>query len=203
MLRFPLLPFVVIGPLGLVGAFLGRSRFKKLLPLYVFAGAYYISMIPFFVISRFRLPVIPALAAFCACAVKIVVDCLAAKQRGRAIVVALLTMALGLAAFPWSRTRIRVADLNNLAYVTIKRGENAAAMDTMKESLQRRPRQPAVHLRLGVILAAEGLLDEAIDHLEMAVRLRPNDPKAAKYLRMCSKLRSRTDRDDRNRPSAP
>lgn len=54
-------PYGLLLPLGLVGSFLLRKQFKKLLPLYIFFIAYIPTIILFLVTARHRLVLIPIL----------------------------------------------------------------------------------------------------------------------------------------------
>jgi tetratricopeptide (TPR) repeat protein len=69
LLRWPLLGFSVLGPLGLLGIFLSLKRWRHFFPLLGFLLAYLAGTIPFFVISRLRLQICPVLMIFAAVAV--------------------------------------------------------------------------------------------------------------------------------------
>jgi Tfp pilus assembly protein PilF/4-amino-4-deoxy-L-arabinose transferase-like glycosyltransferase len=60
LLRLPWLGFALVGPLGIVGAVLAL-RVRAAAPLLVFLASYTLSVMPFFVCARFRLPVVPIL----------------------------------------------------------------------------------------------------------------------------------------------
>ncbi len=64
--RFLKFPFGLLLPLALAGAWFFRRQWRRFLPLYLFAGAYSISFIVFFVCSRYRLPLVPLAAIFAA-----------------------------------------------------------------------------------------------------------------------------------------
>jgi len=70
-LKWPLLNFMLVVPLGLTGFFLLWRERRKYAVLYLFVLAYFISIIPFFVTSRYRLPVLPCLILFAAHALTI------------------------------------------------------------------------------------------------------------------------------------
>lgn len=59
--RFPWLNFAVVGSLGLVGAFWFRRRFGELLPVYGLLFTYTLTGALFTVVSRYRIPMVPAL----------------------------------------------------------------------------------------------------------------------------------------------
>jgi tetratricopeptide (TPR) repeat protein len=60
------LPFGLIGPLSILGMAVGLRKWRKYLLLYLFVLSYSISVVIFFVCSRFRMPVIPFLIIFSA-----------------------------------------------------------------------------------------------------------------------------------------
>ncbi len=68
LLRWPLLGFSILGPLGLLGVFLSFRRWRHFLPLLGFLLAYLAGTVPFFVISRLRLQICPVLMIFAAAA---------------------------------------------------------------------------------------------------------------------------------------
>jgi len=64
--RFLKFPFGVLLPLALAGVWLFRRQWRRFLPLYLFAGAYSLSFIVFFVTSRYRTPMVPIVAILAA-----------------------------------------------------------------------------------------------------------------------------------------
>jgi len=68
LLRWPLLGFSVLGPLGLLGMLLSLGRWRHFFPLLSFVLAYTLGTVPFFVISRLRLQICPVLMVFAAVA---------------------------------------------------------------------------------------------------------------------------------------
>ena len=60
--KFLKFPFGILLPLALVGVWLCRRQWRRLLPLYLFVGAYSLSFIAFFVTSRYRMPMVPIAA---------------------------------------------------------------------------------------------------------------------------------------------
>ena len=66
VLRLPLLGFGVVAPLALVGLGLSWRRWRELFPLHAMIAVYFASALAFFVLSRFRIPVLPILFVFAA-----------------------------------------------------------------------------------------------------------------------------------------
>ncbi len=57
--KFLQFPFGLLFPLALVGVLLGRSRWRRPAPAYLFLATYGLSFVLFFVTARFRMPMIP------------------------------------------------------------------------------------------------------------------------------------------------
>ena len=66
---WPLIPFGIIAALGILGMGLSIGRFRETFLLYWMVLAYLFSVLVFFAASRYRLPAIPFLCIFAACAV--------------------------------------------------------------------------------------------------------------------------------------
>ncbi len=96
ILSLPLLTFGLVAPLGLLGVFLARERWRKLWLLYGGILAYLAVALAFYVLARYRLPVVVFLIPFAgaACAE------LGALTRGRRVAeLALSLAALAVIAF--------------------------------------------------------------------------------------------------------
>ncbi len=66
VLRLPLLGFGVVAPLALVGLGLSARRWRELFPLHALVVVYFASAMALFVLSRYRLPLVPVLLVFAA-----------------------------------------------------------------------------------------------------------------------------------------
>jgi tetratricopeptide (TPR) repeat protein len=66
---WPLIPFGIIAALGILGMGLSIGRFRETFLLYWMVLVYLFSVLVFFAASRYRLPAIPFLCIFAACAV--------------------------------------------------------------------------------------------------------------------------------------
>ena len=64
VISLPLLVFPVVAPLCLLGLFLAFPLRRRLLLLYLFVIAYYLSAVFYFINSRYRLPLVPFLVLF-------------------------------------------------------------------------------------------------------------------------------------------
>ena len=66
VLRLPLLSFGVLAPLALLGLWQSAPRWRELLPLQAMVGVYLASGLIFFVLARYRMPIVPVLMIFAA-----------------------------------------------------------------------------------------------------------------------------------------
>lgn len=147
LLRLPLAGFAVVAPLGFLGlGLMLRRRKTAILPL--FAATYLASIVVFFVVARYRLPVVPVLAIGASYVVLHAVE-LAKEAR-------------------WRRLAVSVGALVALAFVV---NANLYGVDREKGFAQ-------PHFRLGIIYSERGMIDEAVAEYEAAIRTDPNYPKS-------------------------
>lgn len=181
-LRGPALTFALIGPLSVVGMALALRRPGRwALPL-LFVAAYSTSIILFFVLARYRLPVLPALLPFAAHAVVETARAVRAR-RWRWVGSA----AAGGAACGWlmQANLYGVDEAKGIAQILYRHGIVAdAAQDWegatahYRDALALKPDYSKGHLNLGVDLARTGRIEEAMEHLREAERLDPGYSRA-------------------------
>jgi tetratricopeptide (TPR) repeat protein len=80
VLRLPLLGYGVIAPLGLLGVALSVKRWRELFPLYAMGVTYLMAGLMFFVLSRYRIPIVPILMIFASYAAWRIVDAFRARD---------------------------------------------------------------------------------------------------------------------------
>jgi 4-amino-4-deoxy-L-arabinose transferase-like glycosyltransferase len=139
ILSLPLLTFGVIAPLGLLGVFLTRGRWKRLWILYGGILAYLFTALVFYVLARYRLSVVVFLIPFAGAAI---VE-LAALARGRrAAELALSLAALGVLVFFSNRTVARDTPGGISSYhvragnAYVARGDTARAEEEYRKALE-------------------------------------------------------------------
>ena len=156
ILRLPLFPFWLIAPLGLVGVIASIIKRRGNLVLYLFSSSYYISIVIFFILSRFRLPIMVGLipfAGFCLCYFyeEYNCSCKPARQMAGGACFALvqpsklghytfvLFVILVLLMIPWQVDRIRAVDYKNLGLAMLKKDMSADAAGQFKKYLELNP----------------------------------------------------------------
>lgn len=143
LLRWPLVGYIFLSPLAILGivlALVQRRRGKTLLLLFVVA--YVLSIIPFFITSRYRIPVVPFLALFAASALVIFVQALMKRK-----VYGALAMAAGFLVLVVALNNSGIRDpvleeaqfCNNLGMIHQRLGEPEKAREEFERSLRLRP----------------------------------------------------------------
>ncbi len=157
----------------------GRDRRAWLL-LKVFVLLYGLSIILFFVTSRYRAPLLPYLALFAGAGLTLFP--LWWKQRrapalaaATVFLVVLAVSNLPALAMPGRHSSDTVYDLG-LAYQS--QGRVADAQAQYEEALRIDPGNTEAHNNLGGLLASQGRFEEAAKHVRAVVERYPKDPRA-------------------------
>jgi len=168
--------FGVLLPLAVLGALITRTRWRELLPLYGLAAALAAAVALFYVMARYRYPLVPILALFAAPALLELVAW-ARHRAWRPLAAALLVLALVALPCNWPlpgdvdpRT-ITYLDLGT-ALVDTHRFEEAE--QSFSRAIALDPRFADAHYGLGQARLAAGDPRGALGPLEQALRLRPD-----------------------------
>jgi tetratricopeptide (TPR) repeat protein len=185
--------FGVLMPLACLGLWISWDDRRRLWLLYAMVAAYSLSVLAFYVVARYRLPVVPILMMFAAVAV----------VRGRAFVStlkparAITGLALLAVVALWcnipaaSADAMRAATYQNLGTTLQESGRVDEAVEAFQRALALEPDYAPAHNSLGSVLRQQGRHDEAIAQLESALRLQP-DFDAARF----NLANARADRGD-------
>jgi tetratricopeptide (TPR) repeat protein len=176
-LKGPALTFGIVGPLAFVGMILGLARPGRWALLYLFVLFYSTSIILFFVLARYRLPILPALIPFAAYALLRIKR--AWEERRWAVIVGALVLAF-VVGYLMQANFYGVDEPKGIAQILYRhgivedsRGNYEAAIQHYQDSLRLKPQYDRCHLNLGVDLARVGRGEEAMVHLLTAERLSP------------------------------
>jgi tetratricopeptide (TPR) repeat protein/predicted membrane-bound mannosyltransferase len=177
VLRLPVLTFGVVGALALVGmVLLWRRRAAWALP-YVFVATYSLASILFFVLDRYRIPIVPALVPF---AGHTILTAWEAVRARRIVAAGAIAAGVAAAALLMRANVYGVDERSGVAQVIYRQGIVAdahgdwqAAIAYYREALDLKPDYDRCHLNLGVDLARTGRLEEALLHLDRAQELNP------------------------------
>jgi len=177
VLRGPVLSFGILAPLAFVGmAFAWPRRRRYALP-FLFVAAYCAAVVIFFVLARYRMPVVAGLLLFAALAILRVFD--AVRERR------LAAAGLAVAGFALACTLVRanpygVDEKLGIAQILYRNGivsdslgDWEGAIGHYRDALALKPGYAKCHGNLGVDLARTGRLEEGLSELETAERLDP------------------------------
>lgn len=194
----PALHFGVLGPLAVAGVWLTRRRWRELWLLYAFALAFAASVAAFYVLARYRVPLVPVLALFAAAGLAE----LAASGRAARVGFAVCALA-GAVAMNWPQPVLwnpRAITYQNVGIELLKAGrergrrgdpDGASHLYGQSEGMFSRvlalapPRTPpAAEARrmLGLAYELGGKRDLAIEQYRQALALVPQDAEVQEFL---------------------
>jgi tetratricopeptide (TPR) repeat protein len=174
-------PFSIVSALSMVGLVLGIRNWRRLFLLYAFVFSYTLSIVLFFVTSRYRMPVVAALLLFASYAVwRIVAD-----VKTRRLKVALfsfggffLLLILTNSDFVGTAIAPDVQNHYTLGTVYSRRGELDRATESYKKAIELDSTFADPHNNLGNIYARKGDMVAARLEFLRALELDPTFSKA-------------------------
>jgi tetratricopeptide (TPR) repeat protein len=182
LLRLPLLEFGGAALLVAVGLLLARRRLKPFAPALVFTLAWCASTVVFFLFSRYRLPVVPALLLLGAVPVAAGVAAFREGRRQAGLGLALLLLAaLALPRLAGFAPRLDLVHYN-LARLAEDRGQPEEAAAHYRAALASNPADFLSYLNLGNLAARSGNLPAALGLYDRAATLEPRSDDAQSNL---------------------
>lgn len=178
VLGAPLLQFGGLVVLALAGLWLERRRIARWAAPMLWTVGWTASVVIFFVFSRYRLPVAPALALLAGVPVAALATAVAGRDRRRSVALALvLVAAWGLPALAGHGPRIDLVE-HNLGRLAQERGVPAEAEAHYRRAAAANPDFFLPRLNLGALEARAGRLEVAAGWYSEAVDLEPESPSA-------------------------
>lgn len=169
------LSFGLVLPLAVMGAWITRRAWRSLVVLYASGAGLALSVIAFYVMSRYRFPLVPIALIFAGAAV-------AAIPRIRVEWRSWIPGALGAAAIAGlsllPMTQVSNTTHGNIGAELIKVGRAAEAIPLLQEAVRIAPGDPTAHYDLGIAFEKTGGRDQALVEFREAVRLKPNSGEA-------------------------
>jgi 4-amino-4-deoxy-L-arabinose transferase-like glycosyltransferase len=178
ILKWPWVPFWLVVPLAALGVWASRQRAPALRHVYIFLGAYYVSVVAFFIIGRWRLPLVMPLLAFSAAGLVALGRWGLKREWSRVALGGLLVLGLAALIHPGRGPFVFPADHGQLGYILANREDYAGAASHLERAAAGLPANGALHRDLGLLLQRLGRTAEARTALDRAVLLSPNDPRA-------------------------
>jgi tetratricopeptide (TPR) repeat protein len=167
--------FGVLVPLACLGLWISWDDRGRLWLLYAMTAAYSLSVLAFYVVARYRLPIVPILMLFAAVAVvRARAFVFTLKPAGAIAGLAVMTVVTVWSCIPVvSADAMRAASYQNLGTTFLEAGRLDEAVEAFNHALALEPDYAPAHNSLGSVLRQQGHHDEAIAQLEAALRLQP------------------------------
>jgi tetratricopeptide (TPR) repeat protein len=169
--------FGVMLPLALLGIVVTWSDRRRLMMLYAFAAVYALSVLIFFVVARYRYPLVPFVLLLAAAGLAGLPAFVRAATRRRQLVT-----AAAMAAILFVALRPVVAADVMLAVTATNVGVALQAQDRLddaagqyRQAISIRPDYAPAYNNLGVVLQKQGRIDEAITAYQQALKYHPED----------------------------
>jgi tetratricopeptide (TPR) repeat protein len=180
----PLGHFGVLVPLALFGAVVVWPRRAELWFVYVAPALYAASVVAFFVMARYRHPLLPFLLLFAAAGIVGAAQFVRAGSRQR---VALALATVGVAAFITNREMLssplmRAITEHNLATAFQEQGRTDEAIAHYKRALSIRDDYAPAYNNLGTALMTKGDHAAAVAAFRESLRLQPQSASARQVL---------------------
>jgi tetratricopeptide (TPR) repeat protein len=164
--------FGVILPLGVMGAWLTRKDWRRLWIFYVMIAAFIGAVSIFYVLARYRYPVVPIVMLFAAAALAAIPD-LRRGLRQEWAVGLILALVVALPINLLFRETNDVTFLN-LGEEFIRKGEPSVAIPLLRKAVDSSRDYAPAHFNLAVALNQHGDKAQAIDEFGAAIRLQPD-----------------------------
>jgi tetratricopeptide (TPR) repeat protein len=209
------LDFGVVFPLAVFGAWACRADWRRLAVLYALFTGLALSVAIFYVLARYRHPLVPVVLLFSAAGVAGIADAVRSRawprdraqgkrertadvrsRDGSRARVWLPGVAVALVAVVVAHLPMRVVQDEtylNLGSLLVQDGRAAEAIAILQKAIAVDPAYAAPHYQLALAFRGAGKHDEAIAELQAAIRLRPNNAEAHGTLGMELRSAGRTD----------
>jgi tetratricopeptide (TPR) repeat protein len=190
VLRLPLVGFGLLAPLAVAGIALTAARWRELVPLYALLATVLATLLVFFVLARYRLPAVPALALFASAGIAEG----ARRLRDRSPRVLGVALAAAALAALWVHRDVARDDLS-IAYYNLgnryrELEEWPRAIESYRRALEQRPNYISTYNNLALVLEATGEHDadariawERVRELAAAQGLPRHAERAERHLR--------------------
>ncbi len=167
------LHFGIVGPLAVLGFWASRRDWRRLWILYALGAATATSVVFFYVLARYRFPLVPLTLLFAAAGLAELIR-LARVRKPLALLASLLL--IGAVALFQNRalsidTQPRATTYYNLGVACFELGRDADASRYLQWTLTLLPDLAVGHVALGRVQAARGDLDSAIESLRRGLEL--------------------------------
>ena len=176
----PIAHFGVVLPLAVLGVIVSWRDRRRLVVLYAMAGVYAVSMLVFFVVARYRYPLVPFVLLFAAAGIAGAKSFFLQATTFQRVVAAVALAGVAVVAY-WpvlSADAMRAITETNLGVALQAQGRLDDAIAQYQRAAAIRSDYAPAYNNLGVALRERGQLDEAIAAYRESLKYRSDDPGA-------------------------
>ena len=179
--------FGLLAPLAAMGIVLTRERWKELALLYALIAIMVIAIVGFFILGRYRFPLVPLLIPFAAVGVTQLFKAVAQRQ-WRPLWMPLVTgiIVAIISYLPiHAENHLNASSLMNVGVAAGEQGDLRSAIKLLEQSDRMQPDIAETNYNLGFAYKQLGQIQLAIEHLVKAVQLEPDLLTANFHLAEC------------------
>jgi 4-amino-4-deoxy-L-arabinose transferase-like glycosyltransferase len=187
VLALPLVTYWMLVPLAAAGLWGVRRRWRELAPLLLFGAGYYLSVVAFHIVGRFRLPLLPLLLLLGAGALVRGWELWRARRFGPLAAGAALVAGLTALAYPWGFPLIYPVDHANTGYILANRGDLEGGLRELAVAEAGLPGTLHLNYDMGRMLLLLGRPDQALARFERELRLAPRHAEALRRAGVAAK----------------
>ena len=168
--------FGVVFPLGVLGVWITRHDWRRLVVLYAMVAGFGASVVLFYVMARYRYPIAPMIMLFAGLSVSRIGDLKRDSIRRwmPGLILAVIVAVLSNLPLKLDRDNTKVYVGSEL----IRNGRPEEAVPLLRQAVAELPDYAPAHFSLALALDQTGESNSALTEYEMAVRLWPDDFRA-------------------------
>ena len=176
ILKFPFIMFIVVGSLGLCGVIVSVLSKEKIAPFYIFIITYTITIILYFITSRYRVPFATAMIVFSGFLIARILQCLSVRNFKRlALIIIFLVLTFSLVNVNLA-IDVESTGYNNLGnlYVSINDYDNA--ISSFKKAIELNEDDPKPYNDIAYSYLMQNDPDNARGYIKTSLLKDPDYP---------------------------
>jgi len=175
--RFIYFPFGLLAPLAIIGLFYSFKEWRKYLIFYLVIGSYLITLLLFFVCTRFRQPLLPYLILFAIAGIYGMVKQFRSSQKINSILISagfiMLLIGCNYNILKLDAQNIKAENHLNMGLAYLEQNRLSRADKQFQISIKTDPSFAPAHSNLGIIATRRGKLVDATKHFRAALENEP------------------------------
>ncbi|MFC1806832.1 tetratricopeptide repeat protein [Candidatus Omnitrophota bacterium] len=178
LLKLPFFSFFLIGPLGILGILLSARRWRELMPLYIFIASYTLSIVIYFVNSRYRLPLAMMLMIFSGYTISWIIQKVKSRDVGHLTKAMCALLVLGVIVNYPTGIEVVSSGYVNLGTILMDNSRWDEAIAALNRAIELDSSDPKPYNDIGYIYIAQNRLSQGQVMLRKSLSIDPNYPYA-------------------------